>query len=149
MANNRLRWHGLDELKADLRRLPEELAQEGSAIIFAHADGAMAEIAAAYPTRTGNLRKGLRRTINAVGRWGAGALVKNVAKHAWIFEHGTQARHTAIGANRGAMPAGRVFIPIVMRWRRKMYAQLAALLERHGLRTSGSPDSTNVFRNAA
>lgn len=149
MANNRIRWEGLDELKAELRRLPAELAQDASAIVFAHADGALGEIRDAYPTRTGNLRKGLRRTVNAVGRFGAGALVKNVAPHAWIFEHGTQARHTAIGANRGAMPAGRVFIPIVMRWRRKMYLQLAALLERHGLRTSGSPDNKDVFRNAA
>jgi hypothetical protein len=36
----------------------------------------------------------------------AGAIVINRAKHAAIFENGTQARHTAIGANRGSMPPG-------------------------------------------
>jgi hypothetical protein len=71
------------------------------------------------------------------GRFSAGAIVKNTAKHAWIFENGTQARHNDLGANRGSMPPGHVFIPAVIKRRRIMYQQLRALLERHGLKVSG------------
>jgi hypothetical protein len=63
--------------------------------------------------------------------------VVNRSPHAWMFENGTQARHTAIGANRGAMPPGHVFIRIAIIKRKQMYAQLRGLLERHGLKVTG------------
>jgi hypothetical protein len=140
-SRNRIRWDGLDQLKADLRALPANLGAEGGAIVEAHADIAIADIDAAYPTRTGRLRKGLKKTINRTGRFGTGAVIRNNAPHAYIFEHGTKARHNAIGAFRGSMPAGNVFIPRMQKWRRRMYQQLAALLERAGLRVTGSFDA--------
>lgn len=137
MSNNRIRWDGLDELRDALRRLPEELRGEGSEIVVTNATGAKTEIVEKYPDRTGNLRGRVTLGLDSGSRFGAGAVVKNTAKHAYIFENGSQARHTALGANRGTMPPGHVFIPTVMRWRRRMYDQLKALLERHGLSVSG------------
>lgn len=133
MSNNRIHWDGLEELRRVLRALPADLAVEASGIVLSHAEGAAREIRAAYPTRTGNLRNGVVVSKQAAGRYGTGVLVKNSAPHAFIFEHGTQARHNAIGANRGSMPPGNVFIPRVIRWRRKMYEALKALLQKNGL----------------
>jgi hypothetical protein len=137
MSNNRLVWDGLAELRAQLRSLPRELAGEASDIVTGAADGAKSDIVAAYPERTGNLRDHVIVSKAPAGIYGAGAVVKSTAKHAWMFENGTQARHTALGANRGSMPPGHVFIPAVIRRRRAMYADLKALLVRHGLRVSG------------
>ena len=139
MSNNRLVFRGLDELRAALRRLPDELTMEASRIVEGAANGAAADIKAAYPVRTGNLRDHIVVTHREKGKWAAGAIVKNTAKHAWMFENGTQARHNAIGANRGSMPPGHVFIPRVIKARRLMYQQLRDLLERKGLRVTGEP----------
>lgn len=136
---NRIVWEGLDELRAALRALPDELAAEASGIVLAAAEAARQEIVDAYPHRTGALWSGMAVTTTAAGRYGAGAVVINRAKHAYIFEVGTQARHTSLGANRGSMPAGNVFIPRVIKHRRAMYEQLKALLERAGLEVSGEP----------
>ena len=135
---SQLVWSGLQELKAALRNLPTELAAEATGIVSGRAERAMRDIETSYPERTGNLRKGLRLGSGAsVGRFGASTILKNVSPHAWIFENGTQARHNDLGANRGAMPPGHIFIPIVIRQRRAMYHDLAALLERHGFTVSG------------
>lgn len=138
-SNNRLVFNGLAELRAELRQLPAELAGEAGEIVSGAAEGAKNDIVEAYPERTGNLRS--RVTVSRTagsGLYGVAAIVKNTAKHAWIFENGTQARHTDIGANRGAMPAGHVFIPAVIRRRRQMYERLKGLLTKHGLVVSGS-----------
>jgi hypothetical protein len=64
--------------------------------------------------------------------------VKSTAKHAALFEIGTQARHTNIGANRGSMPPGKIFVPVVVRKRRAMYERLKELLVRHGAKVNGN-----------
>lgn len=137
MSQNRLVLNGLDELRQALRTLPADLTAEASHLIEGVANGAAADIKAAYPVRTGNLRNHLTVTHFERGRFSAGAIVKNTAKHASIFEHGTQARHTAIGAHRGSMPPGHVFVPRMIRARRRMYQGLKDLLSRHGLLVSG------------
>lgn len=136
-SNNRLVFDGLDDLRTQLRDLPSELTGEASHLVEGAANGAATDIKGAYPVRTGNLRDGLTVTHFSGGKFSAGALVKNTAKHSWLFENGSQARHTSIGANRGSMPAGHVFIPIVMRARRQMYEALKLMLVRHGLAVSG------------
>jgi hypothetical protein len=135
VSHNRFVWSGLDELRAALRALPRELADEASGIVIAAAEGAKADMH--YPRVTGNLADHLFVVPLAAGIYGTGAIVKNTAKHAGIFERGTQARHTDLGANRGAAPPGNIFIPAVMRRRRRMYEQFAAMLARHGLVVSG------------
>jgi Bacteriophage HK97-gp10, putative tail-component len=127
-------WEDLDELKAQLRALPHELAAEGAEIVERTAEAAAAEMRATYPERTGNLRKGVKVQKTNTSEFGAVATVVNTAPHSYIFEHGTVARHTDIGADRGSMPPGHVFIPIVERRRRDMYLNdFAELLERAGL----------------
>lgn len=132
-----LKWDGLEELRAELRRLPEDLTGEASHIVEASANAAAADIKQGYPHRTGNLRKGVTVTHFDKGKFSAGAIVKNTAPHANLFEVGSQARHTAIGANRGSMPPGHVFVPAVIKRRRQMYSRLKELLVRKGLSVSG------------
>lgn len=132
-----LQWEGLNELRAELRRLPAELTGEASHIVEGSANAAAADIKQAYPVRTGKLRDSVIVTHFEKGQFSAGAIVTNKAKHANLYEVGSQARHTAIGANRGSMPPGHVFVPRVIRRRRQMYEQLKALLVRKGLSVSG------------
>jgi hypothetical protein len=97
------------------------------------ADQAAAEIRAAYPTgKTGNLKKGVKVTKGDGGRFGTVYVVRNVAPHAFIYENGTQVRHFK-GASRGAMPPGRVFVPIIARRRRRMDTDLIAMVNNTGL----------------
>jgi len=135
--SNRLVFDGLSELREALRNLPAELAVEASHIVEGAANGAAAAIKRDYPVRTGNLRDHLVVTHVDQGKYSAGALVKNTAKHAALFEIGTQARHTAIGANRGTMPPGHIFVSRVMQARRRMWEDLKDLLVRKGLVASG------------
>jgi hypothetical protein len=133
---SRFRLDGLAELKDALTRLPADLTTEASDIVWANAAVAAQEIRDAYPSRTNNLRNHVT-VSRAGGAFSTSAKVKNTAKHAWLFENGSQARHTDLGANRGSMPAGHVFIPVMMRRRRIMYEVLKRLLVSHGLLVSG------------
>lgn len=132
-------WQGLDELRAELRRLPAELTAEASGIVMGAATDARNEIAAAYPRRTGNLANSVKVITKATGPYGTAVIVKNSAQHAHLYEYGTQARHTDIGANRGSMPPGNVFVPRMVQHRRAMYERLKAMLHRHGLLVRGNP----------
>ncbi|HEV8211052.1 MAG TPA: hypothetical protein VGP77_13050 [Vicinamibacterales bacterium] len=133
-----LTWSAeFEALKAGLRTLPADLADEASAIVDNEAELAKSEIVQRYPRRTGKLREKVFVRTMALGRFGAGVQVVNSSKLAFIFENGTQARHTKLGANRGAMPPGHVFVPAIVRHRRAMYDKLKALLVKHGLLVSG------------
>lgn len=133
---NTLTFEGLDEFREALRALPEELATEAGDVIVETTNNAADQIMAAYPDRTGHLRGGVRFSIER-SQFGVVGIVKNTAKLAWIFELGSQARHTELGANRGSMPPGHVFVPIVMKLRRQMFEGLKAVLEKAGLEVSG------------
>lgn len=140
MSNNRLRFDGLQELRADLRRLPKELRDEAEEIVFDSAEDAAREIRAGYEAhrRSGELAEKVEvQQLKGEGTAFAGALVQNKSKLAFIFENGTQARHTAIGANRGAMPPGHVFVPAVIKARKSMYNRLRELLRTKGLKVTG------------
>lgn len=134
-----MKFDGMAELRAELRNLPAELTAEASGIVDGAADSAAGEIRAAYEEHrvSGNLARGVRVTRQDAGKWAAGAIVKSTAPHSHLFEYGSQARHTDIGANRGSMPPRPTFVPIVMRKRREMYGKLKAMLVRHGLQVSG------------
>jgi hypothetical protein len=133
-------WSGLDELRADLRNLPAHLATEASAIVWFSASQAKADVVAGYTAhrRTGNLADHVSVTTREGSPYGTAVVVKSSARHAWMFENGTQARHNSLGANRGSMPPGHVFIPAMIRHRRQMYVALQSMMERAGLRVSGS-----------
>jgi hypothetical protein len=130
-----LKFDGMAELRAALHRMPEELANEARDIIGEIAYSAAGDIRSAYPSRTGNLIRGVVVTRVEKGKLTAGAVVKSGAPHAHLFEYGTSTRHNRKGANRGAMPKPpeqQRMIPIIQRARRRMYALLADMLRRHG-----------------
>lgn len=136
---NRLVYTGLEELKLALRSLPEHLTGEAVRIVEGAANGAEADMVAGYEQHrdTGNLRNGLKKEVIATGPYGAGIRLKNTSPHAYIFENGTQVRHTKAGVNRGAMPAFHVFIPAMVRARKRMYSQFRDLLKSAGLQVTG------------
>jgi hypothetical protein len=137
----RVTFEGLDELRDALRQLPSELVQEASGIVQRAADNAAQDIRANYQAhrRSGNLAEHVKVVPMSVGQFGAGVEVRSTAKHAHLYEDGTQARHTSIGANRGSMPPGHAFRPPAIRRRKSMYDALKAMLVRHGLIVSGEP----------
>ena len=126
---------GLQELRQALQKLPEELTREAAGIVEEAANDAKRQVYLSYPTKTGNLRKGLRVTQNAGRRFGTTAVLKSASPHASIFEFGTERRTTNKGANRGRMPEAteaEAFIPKAIRARRKMIRQLIELVRRAG-----------------
>ena len=127
-----LRIDGLTQLQAALRALPDHLVSEAAVIVTAQAETASDLIGAAYPTRTGRLRRGLQ--VQAYGnRASATAVVRSRAPHAHLYEFGTGARRWANGKQTGTMPAARVFIPIAIQRRKIMLAALVDLVRRAGL----------------
>ena len=135
----RLTLEGLDELRAALRQLPEALATEASDIVSAHANAAERDIVGGYPQgSTGNLRN--RVTIeHDRTKVSVSARVRSRSPHAHLFEDGTARRQTTKGYNRGRMPVApqdQSMIPKAIRWRARMYARLAAMLEREGFEVS-------------
>lgn len=138
-SNNRLRFVGLDELRKAMRSLPKELTGEAINLVNAQANITATEIRTAYGAHrvSGRLQAGVIVTHVDRGKWLAGAIVKSTAKIASIFERGTQARHTDLGWNRGSMPPGNVFVPAMMRGRRRLFRSLRDLLQRKGLVVRG------------
>lgn len=134
MSNNRFVFAGLEQLKADLRKLPQDLAAEGGHIVEDAGNSASVEIRTGYgkSRRTGSLQDKVSVSHRA-SRFGASSVIRSADREALIFEVGSQARHTRIGANRGSMPPGNVFFPAYRKWKRTMFEQLKALLVRHGL----------------
>lgn len=139
MSQNRLTWDGLEELRAELRQLPADLAREAGYIVQAEANGAAVAIRTAYGQhrRSGQLQDGVT-VEHAASPFGARSIVRSTAPEARVFEVGSQARHTSLGANRGSMPPGNVFYPAIHTAQRSMWVQLKDLLVRHGLSVSGT-----------
>ena len=131
---------GLDELLRDLRNLPRELADEAGGIVLNAANDASTSIE--YPRLSGNLADHLQVQTRNGGEFGAVVVLKNTAKHAHIYESGSQARYNSAGAFRGRMPpaSGRQsFRAMSIRARTRMYERLKAMLVRHGATVSGEP----------
>ena len=126
---------GLTSFREALRRLPEELQQEADAVVEAHALEAARSVESGYPEGpTGNLKRGVTTQINRSKFYAAG-LVKSRAKHAWMFEHGTQRRQTSKGHNRGAMPEASESeraIPKFIRIRARMTRALIDIVRKAG-----------------
>src|SRR5262245_42402896 len=131
-SNFRLLVTGLDELSKALLQLPAELQIEAASIVLNAAHGAAREISEAYPEVSGNLKGGLRIEYES-GRVTQRVALKNIAKHAFMYENGTEARHTSLGISRGKTEAKNVFIPRATKHRRVMRQNLIRLVESHGL----------------
>jgi hypothetical protein len=139
VGNSQVVWDGLAELRAEILALPEACTGEAAHLIDGAANGVTVDIANAYPWRTGDLRK--KTTVAPLATKGlvVGMVVKNTSNLATIFENGSQARHTSIGANRGSMPPGHVFVPRILRARRAVTQQLKEMVARHGAIVTGDP----------
>jgi len=141
----RLVFTGLEELKASLRSLPRDLADEAGHIVEDAAERAGQAVRTGYARHrvTGNLGDHVVVERKEAGPFGAAYVVKSTARHSHLFEHGTEARHytTINGVSHltGKMPPNPVFIPAVVRSRSKMYSDLRGLLLRNGLQVSGEP----------
>ena len=142
---SRLVLDGVRELKDALRHLPVELRDEAAGVVRDTAEHAATTIRALYPIgpgryykklgfryEGGDLRAGIKVVEGTPTPFGVSVTVASTAKIAWIYENGTELRHTATGT-RGRMPASKVVIPTAIRERRAMYTGLAALLRAHGL----------------
>lgn len=127
-----VQWTGIEEFRAWLQSLPSDAAGEADHIVQGEANAAAVQIRSRYPSRTGNLLRNVFVNKRTSRTGIVSYVVRNPAKHAAIFEYGTQARHTKLGANRGSMPPGHVFIPIILQRRRTMYLLLKDMLVRFG-----------------
>jgi hypothetical protein len=123
---------GLNDLLAELRKLPAALAEDGGDRVEAHTKAAADKVIAQYPEVTGNLKGGVKYSVKR-SRDGATGRVITGAPHAFIFETGTASRQTALGYNRGPMPGAKIFIPTVQAERAALQTDLAAVLRKHGL----------------
>lgn len=135
---------GLDDLLAQLKRLPEDLYAEGRTIVSGHAKRAYQRTFSAYPpsgpprTFKGRSRPSLRDGLGLVdnsGNLSAAWHLYNEAPHARIWESGSQVgRETQKGYNRGIMPkAPHGLISFAIAERRQMYDELLAMVRRAGL----------------
>jgi hypothetical protein len=135
VSNNKLQLNGLDELRRQLRELPEDLAREGGVIVTAHAEDAQRRVQTAYPEGpTGNLKRGVTANRAAdSSRFGAKAIVRSRAPHAWLFENGVRGK-----APRRETPVNQQAIPIFIQVRRVMVQALIQLVQRAGLTVTSS-----------
>jgi hypothetical protein len=125
---------GLQELQLALLALPDHLAELAGHIVQDEAEQARAAIVAEYEAhrKTGNLARGVKLIEQAAGRYGAAYQVRSTARHAWLYEHGSQARHSRTHPDLGAMPPNPVLIQTAVRRRKSMYQRLADMIAREG-----------------
>ena len=102
---------------------PQAIADAARPIIERHAQQAYEQIRAGYPVVSGTLRDGLTIRDTSKGPLHPSMTVENDVYYAKIFEAGG-------ATTAGPKPAGRVFIPISVRERRAMRAEVVELLER-------------------
>ena len=126
-----VQWTGLDSFLDELRLMPANLVEEAQAIMRESAEAAKADIAGAYPSKSGALRRGLKLTP-ARGILLAGVELRQTAPHGWIYEHGTRDRETTEGKNRGQMPGRAVFEPRAQAYRRTAISAVMFRLYAHG-----------------
>jgi hypothetical protein len=126
-----VQWTGLDTFMQELQTLTADLVDEAQDIMRESAEAAKTDIAAAYPSKSGALRRGLVLKP-ARGTLLAGFELVQTAPHGWIYEHGTAVRENKAGANRGQMPGRAVFEPRAHAYRRTAISAVIHRLYAHG-----------------
>lgn len=144
-GGQKLVFEGLAELRAALRNLPATLTGEAAHIVEGAANDAAAAIKAGYGVQSGDLRDHLTVTHLNIGQFGVAIQVKNTARHAWLYDNGSEARHYIeksgaehqTGKMWGRRPPTHLFVRTAIRERRRMNEQLKDMVERNGLTVSG------------
>lgn len=141
---NGLTWSPeFEELKEALQRMPQALTGESVRIVEAAANGASVAVAQVYGQHrvSGRLQDGVSVSQFLKGKFFHGFMVKSSSPIAWLFDHGSQARHWVGGKSTGAMwghtPPTHIFVKTMIRFRRGMYEELKGVLTRAGLLVSG------------
>jgi hypothetical protein len=106
-------WTGLEDYRQELARAPDQLTAEAGDILRDQARATVAQLRAAYPYRTGRLRRGVQ-----IEERPGGALVRNVAPYAMLYEYG-----------RGGRAGGKTYYAVVLPRRHEALRQIIALLE--------------------
>jgi hypothetical protein len=130
---------GLEELRRELAALPTTWRAAAEEVVRGTAEEMARDVRAAYNQRwkehTGNLTKDIR--VEKVGP--ISYVVVNRARHAHLLEFGTVTRYRHdTGANRGRIDGRPVFIPLAVKYRRRMFERLKALLQSYGLTVTGA-----------
>jgi hypothetical protein len=128
----KLHWEGLTEFLKEFGSIPQQLHEEGMAVIREETEGAAVEIAQQYgqARHTGHLAKNVRTFYPSTSI--LAGIVRSASPHSHLYEFGTRQRRTQNGANRGTMPAKAVTVPIARRRRARMARRLVDLLRRKG-----------------
>lgn len=137
----RVKWDGLDEFRANLRSLPEQLTADAESVVRTYAQQAEAAIRQKYPERgivrrynqseyvtTGKLRDSLKLTYR-MSKTKIRHRLTNKAFYAHMYESGT----------RYAAPQ-HVFWPTMNIYRRRMYEALKQRFPQFNLRARGDFD---------
>ena len=138
---------GIEATKGEFKAQPEALAKATQYLANRIAKQAAADIKAAYPKVTGNLRDGVKveRSRNP-SKVVAAARVVNRAPHAHLYELGTRARHFVgmdlshriyVIGDRGRGTAHHVFPPRIVRWRFVFFEAVKEIMARAGITTEG------------
>ena len=134
----RVVWTGMNEYKQLLLQMPDTMSGEAAKLAESTANSAAFDIRSVAPVVTGNFQKSVQVVKLNRGRYQPGSQVKITAPHSHLIEWGTKLRQTKGGANRGRMPALRLIIPRIIKWRQRYTDLLKAALLRHGAtRVSG------------
>ncbi len=138
MSSVRLTFEGINELRDGLQKLPQDLAEKAARVVQATARQVGQELQFNYPRgKTGNLKAGVRVSIDGSTSVSAKGVVRSAAPHAHLYEKYTgNVRRTNNGASRGVMPASpddKRLGPRASRARQRMYAQLIEIVEGEGL----------------
>jgi Bacteriophage HK97-gp10, putative tail-component len=126
---NKLVLGGFSELRAELVALPDAVNRDAAPILIRFARAAEAQVVAAYPSITGQLRAGVR-VVERTAR-GLATLYTLVtsAPYAHIFEFGSYRQRPRA-----------TFLPITERERRAGVVAVAAMVESKGLVVRGAHD---------
>jgi hypothetical protein len=130
---------GIAVEQSKFKQFPSFLAAQAQAALVSLATSVAADIAAAYPKRSGQLAAGL--VVKSQPRkTKARVVIANKVKWSAGVEFGTKDRRTKKGANRGFIayvPTGRVFVPRVMKAREDLVPKVAAIMRAEGLTVTG------------
>jgi hypothetical protein len=130
---------GVAVQQSKFKQLPSFLAARAQAALVSLGTTVAADIAAAYPHRSGALAAGIV-VKSQPQKNKARVVLANRVKWSAGYEFGTKRRQTKKRANRGSIapaPTGRNFVPRIMKARIDLVPRLAAIMRAEGLTVTG------------